>query len=191
MTTVATVGHVAHTRLLLAPTAVMGHMTSDDCCCCGARGTCTVATSGHNNDGLSDISGPLLLPPKVATSNMTSHDHCYYWARDMRGCYWHPHQQRAVWHQMTVATLGHVAHGQFLLAPIAATSCLTSVGRCYYHLQWQWATWHQMIVATVGHVTRTRLLLAPTIATGPHNNDGLAIHCYWTASSDRLAVHCY
>jgi hypothetical protein len=96
MTTVATVGHVAHTRLLLAPTAVMGHMTSDDRCYCGARGTRTVATSGHNSDGLSDISGPLLLPPKVATGNMTSHDRCYYWARDMRGCYWHPQQQRAV-----------------------------------------------------------------------------------------------
>jgi hypothetical protein len=53
--TIATVGHVAHTRLLLAPTAVMG----------------------------TDISGTLLLPPTIATGHMTSDDRCYCWARGM------------------------------------------------------------------------------------------------------------
>jgi hypothetical protein len=56
-------------------------MTSEDCCYCGARGTRAGATSTHSSDGLSNISGPLLLPPIVAMGNMTSHNHCYYWAR--------------------------------------------------------------------------------------------------------------
>jgi hypothetical protein len=37
----------------------------------GAHGTDAVATSPHNNDALSDISGPLLLAPTVATDTMT------------------------------------------------------------------------------------------------------------------------
>jgi hypothetical protein len=43
-----------------------------------------VATSAHSSDMLSDISGPLLLPPTVATGDMTSGDRCYYCARGMR-----------------------------------------------------------------------------------------------------------
>jgi hypothetical protein len=81
--TIATIRHVAHTWLLLAPTTAMDHMTSDDRCYCGARGMRTVASSTHISDELSDISGPLLLSPTVATSGMTSGDHCYYWARGM------------------------------------------------------------------------------------------------------------
>jgi hypothetical protein len=42
-------------------------MTSDDHCYCWARGTRVVATSSHNNDVCSDISGPLALAPIVAT----------------------------------------------------------------------------------------------------------------------------
>jgi hypothetical protein len=76
------VGHV-DARLLLAPTAVTGTLTSTDHCHCGAPGMCAGATSTHNNEGSSDINGPLLLPPTVATGDMTSDNHCYYWARGM------------------------------------------------------------------------------------------------------------
>jgi hypothetical protein len=82
--TVATVGHVAHTQLLLVPTAMTSHMTSDDHCYCGACGTLTVSTGPHSSDRLSNISGPLLLPPTVATGYMTSDDCCYCWARGMQ-----------------------------------------------------------------------------------------------------------
>jgi hypothetical protein len=51
---------------------------------CGTRGTRAVATSAHSNDGQSDISGPLLLPPTIATGSMTSEDRCYYVARGTR-----------------------------------------------------------------------------------------------------------
>jgi hypothetical protein len=44
-------------------------MTSDDCCYYGALGTRVVS-----------ISGPLLLPSKVATCYFASDAHCYYWA---------------------------------------------------------------------------------------------------------------
>jgi hypothetical protein len=75
--TVATVGHMARARLLLEPIAAMGHMTSDDRCYCGARGTRVVSTSPHSNDGLSDISGSLLLPPIVLMGYMTLDGRCY------------------------------------------------------------------------------------------------------------------
>jgi hypothetical protein len=68
---IGTIRHVVRAWLLLAPTVVMGHMTSDDCCYYGARGTRVVATSAHSSDGLFDISGPLLLPKTVATGGMT------------------------------------------------------------------------------------------------------------------------
>jgi hypothetical protein len=57
-------------------------MTSEDRCYFGARGMCVGATSAHSNDGPSDISGPLLLQPKIAAGYMTSVDHCYYRACD-------------------------------------------------------------------------------------------------------------
>jgi hypothetical protein len=77
---VATIRHMARTRLLLAPTVVTGRMTSDDHCYCRAHGTRAVATSAHSSDGLSDISGLLLLPPTAAMDNMILGDRCYYWA---------------------------------------------------------------------------------------------------------------
>jgi hypothetical protein len=70
------VGYVALARLLLAPTTVMDTLTLVDRYYCGARGTHVGATSAHTNDGPSDISGPLLLPPTVATGDMTSNDRC-------------------------------------------------------------------------------------------------------------------
>jgi hypothetical protein len=45
---------------------------------------CMGATSAHSSDGSSDISGPFLLPPTVATGYMTSEDHCYYGAHGTR-----------------------------------------------------------------------------------------------------------
>jgi hypothetical protein len=57
---VATVGHVAHARLLLAPTAVTGTLTLADLCYCWTHGTCTVAATAHSSDAHSDISVPLL-----------------------------------------------------------------------------------------------------------------------------------
>jgi hypothetical protein len=52
---------MAHALLLLAPTIAMGSLTSVDHCYRGARGTRVGATSVHITDGLSDISGALLL----------------------------------------------------------------------------------------------------------------------------------
>jgi hypothetical protein len=75
---VATVGPIAHAWLLLVSTTAMGRMPSDDRCYCGAHGTRVVATSTHSSDGLSDISKLLLLPPTVATCDMTSDDRYYY-----------------------------------------------------------------------------------------------------------------
>jgi hypothetical protein len=92
----------------------MGHMTLDDRCYYGACGMCAVSTSPRSSDGLSDISGAMLLPPIVVTGYMTSDDHCYYWARGTRA-----------------------------------------------------------------------------VGTSHHSNHGLAIHCYWTTSSNSLAVCCY
>jgi hypothetical protein len=53
--TIATVRHVARTRLLLAPIAVTGRMTLDDHCYYGARDTRAVATSAHTSDVSYDI----------------------------------------------------------------------------------------------------------------------------------------
>jgi hypothetical protein len=41
--------------LLILSTVATGDMTSDDHCYCWTRGTSTIATSAHNNDGLYDI----------------------------------------------------------------------------------------------------------------------------------------
>jgi hypothetical protein len=46
-------------------------------CYRGTRGTRAVATGVHSSDGESDISGPLLLPPIIATCSITSEDRCY------------------------------------------------------------------------------------------------------------------
>jgi hypothetical protein len=89
--TIATICHVAQVRLLLVPTAVTGHMTSDDRCYCGARGTRGVSTSSHTSDRLSDISGSLLLPPIVVTGYVTSDGRCYYWAHVTRAVATSPH----------------------------------------------------------------------------------------------------
>jgi hypothetical protein len=78
------VGHVAHTRLLIALTAAIGRLISAACCYCGTRATHVVSTSPNSSDRLSDISGPLLLPSTIATGYMTSDDCCYYWAHVMR-----------------------------------------------------------------------------------------------------------
>jgi hypothetical protein len=65
--TVPTMGHVAHTRLLLAPTAVMGTLTSVDRCYCWTRAHAW-----------------LLLAPIAMTGILTSVYHCYYWTRGTR-----------------------------------------------------------------------------------------------------------
>jgi hypothetical protein len=57
----ATVEHVAHARLLLAPTITMSCLTLVDHCYRGTCGTRAGATSAHISDELSDISRPLLL----------------------------------------------------------------------------------------------------------------------------------
>jgi hypothetical protein len=49
--TIATVRHVAHAQLLLAPTVPMGGPISMDRCYCWTRGTCAVAASAHISDG--------------------------------------------------------------------------------------------------------------------------------------------
>jgi hypothetical protein len=59
--TVATVGHVAHARVMLELTAMMCTLTSVNHCYCWTRGTRTVAASVYSSDEHSDISGPLLL----------------------------------------------------------------------------------------------------------------------------------
>jgi hypothetical protein len=73
---VATVRHVAHAWLLLAPIAATDTLTLADRCYCGARGTRASATSSHSSNGSSDISGLLLLPPTVAIGDMTADDRC-------------------------------------------------------------------------------------------------------------------
>jgi hypothetical protein len=70
--TIGTVWHVAHAQLLIAPIAVMCCMTSVDHWYCGARRMHVGATSIHNNDGPSDISGLLLLPATMVTCRLTS-----------------------------------------------------------------------------------------------------------------------
>jgi hypothetical protein len=64
---IATVGHVVHTLLLLAPTAVMGTLTSVDRCYCWTRAHAW-----------------LLLVPIAMTGILTSVYHCYYWTRGTR-----------------------------------------------------------------------------------------------------------
>jgi hypothetical protein len=70
--TITTVEHVAHARLLIAPTAATSHMTTADSYYCGACGTCVGATSVHCSDGPFDISESLLLPSTMATGRLTS-----------------------------------------------------------------------------------------------------------------------
>jgi hypothetical protein len=59
--TVATMGHVAHAWLLLALIAVTDTLTLVDRCYYWICGTRTIAASTHNSDGHSNISGSLLL----------------------------------------------------------------------------------------------------------------------------------
>jgi hypothetical protein len=59
-----------------SPVATMGHVTH------------TIATSAHNSDEPSDISGSLLLPPTMATGYLTLEYCCYYGGTcHGRGCY--------------------------------------------------------------------------------------------------------
>jgi hypothetical protein len=62
---------------------MMTSMTSEDGCYCVTCGTCADAISAHSCDESSDISRPLLLPPIVATDDITLDDRCYYWACGM------------------------------------------------------------------------------------------------------------
>jgi hypothetical protein len=64
---VTTVRHVAHARLLLAPTSASGTLTSR-----------TVFTVGHVTHAW------LLLVPTVVTGTLTSADRCYCWTRGIR-----------------------------------------------------------------------------------------------------------
>jgi hypothetical protein len=82
-------------------------MTTNDYCYYGACVTRMVATSAYSSDKLSYMSGPLLLPPTVATGSMTSDDHFYYGA----------HGTRAV-----------------SISPNIRASHLTLADHCYYHL---------------------------------------------------------
>jgi hypothetical protein len=50
----------------------VSHITTLEAC-----GTSAVATSRHSSDGLSDISGPLLLAPTVPMGCLTSVACCY------------------------------------------------------------------------------------------------------------------
>jgi hypothetical protein len=72
---VATVGNVAHTQLLLVPTAAMDTLTLGDHSYCWTCGTRTVTASAHNSDGNSDISRSLLLLDTIATSAYNSDGH--------------------------------------------------------------------------------------------------------------------
>jgi hypothetical protein len=133
----------------------------------GARGTRESATSAHSCDRASDISGPLLLALIVAMDDVTSDDHCYCWARGMCTVAIGAHSSNVPYDIRGPLLLwGHVAHTRFLLAPIAVTGSLTSVGYCYYHPLWRRATRHHMTVATIGHVAHMWLLLAHIVATG-------------------------
>jgi hypothetical protein len=76
-------GHMAHVRLLIVPTTVMGHMTSVDYFYFGTRGTRVGATSAQSSNGMSDISEPLLLPSTMAVGYLTSTGHCYCGAHGM------------------------------------------------------------------------------------------------------------
>jgi hypothetical protein len=82
--TITTVEHVAHARLLIAPTAATSHMTTADSYYCGACGTCVGATSVHCSDGPFDISESLLLPSTMATGRLILAGRCYYGARGTR-----------------------------------------------------------------------------------------------------------
>jgi hypothetical protein len=63
------------------------------------------ANSTHSSNGLSDNSGPLLLPPTVVMDDMTSG---------------------------TVATVENMARAQVLLAPTTAMGHLTTEDCCYH-----------------------------------------------------------
>jgi hypothetical protein len=133
---IATVRHVTHAWLLIAPTVVTDHMTSVDHFYCGARGTRTGATSTHNSNGPSDISCLLLLPPTVMTGNMTSDNCCHYAAHGLR----------------VISILSNSSDGpsniseSLLLPSTVAMSYMTSDDHCYC---WTCDT-----------------LLGPTVATG-------------------------
>jgi hypothetical protein len=111
---------MAHMRLLIASTALMGHMTSADRCYCGASDTCVGATSAHSSDGPSDISRPLLLPPTMATDCLTSADRCYCGAHGTRTVPTSP-----------ISDGPSNIRGQLLLPSTVATGYMTSDNHCY------------------------------------------------------------
>jgi hypothetical protein len=113
---------------------------------------------------------------------------------------------------MTVATVGHVAHVWLLLTPIAAMGRMTSDDHCYFGT----CGMHVVSISThnndelsdisgslqlpltvaMGYMTSDDCCYCwkcgtQMVYTSPHSNNWLAVHCYWTASSDGLAVHYY
>jgi hypothetical protein len=80
-----------------------------------------VATSPHNNDELSDISGPLLLTPTIATGSLTSEDVATVGAHGTSVVATSPHNSDG---------LSDIS-GSLLLASIVAMSALISDAHCY------------------------------------------------------------
>jgi hypothetical protein len=111
---VATVGHVAHTQLLLVPTVVMDTLTLSNHCYYWTCSTPAVAASAS-----------------VATGGLTSVDHCHCWTCGTCAVATSAYSSDVHWHQWTIATVGHVAHAQLLLAPTSVMDTLTSGDRCY------------------------------------------------------------
>jgi hypothetical protein len=91
-----------------------------------------VVASAHSNDGQSDISGPLLLPPTIPMGSMTSEDRCYCGAPDM--CVDFTSAQSSdgpsdINGPLVVPPLIATVR-PFLLPPIAATGYMTSDDYC-------------------------------------------------------------
>jgi hypothetical protein len=80
-----------------------------------------VASSAHGSDGLSDISGPLLLPSIVAAGSMTSDDRYYSRARGTRVGVNNAHNSEGSSH----------INRLLLLSPTITTGSMTSQDRCY------------------------------------------------------------
>jgi hypothetical protein len=174
----ATLRHVAHAWLLLVPIAAMGTLTLADRCYCWTHGTPAVAASATPTMG-----------------SMTSVDRCYCWTRGTRAVAASTHSSDEHRHQWTIATTGHVAHTQLLLAPTAVMGTLTSVDRCYC---WTHGT-HTVAVSahsSDGHLTSvdhcycwtrgTRTVLLVRTAAMGHLTS--ADHCYCFAHSMRAVA---
>jgi hypothetical protein len=130
---------VAHARLLLAATAVMGTQTSVDRCYCCTRGTHTVAASAHSSDG-----------------HLTSADRCYCWTHGTHTITTSTHNSDGwsdisgllllldMWHMLapTIA-MGTNISGLLLLPPTVAMGHLTSDDHCYY-----WARGTRMVATS-------------------------------------------